>query len=59
MNADKAETIKTKPAQEAVQTLSGAELDTVSGGSTDAGAGKVTFNPFSMVKHIDVGSPTL
>ena len=40
--------------------LSEAELANVSGGkSTGAGAGKVTFNPFSITKHIDKASPVL
>jgi type VI protein secretion system component Hcp len=32
------------------------ELSKVIGG-TGAGAGKVTFNPFSITKEVDVGSP--
>ena len=36
------------------------QLDSVSGGgSSGAGAGKVTFNPFSITKHIDKASPVL
>ena len=34
------------------------ELDTVVGGS-GAGAGKVTFNPFSITRHVDKASPVL
>ena len=35
--------------------LSEAELSTVAGG----GAGKVTFNPFSITRHVDKASPVL
>ena len=35
--------------------LSEAELSTVAGGA----AGKVTFNPFSITKHVDKASPVL
>jgi type VI protein secretion system component Hcp len=37
------------------------ELCNVSGGtqSTGAGAGKVTFNPFSITKRVDKASPQL
>jgi type VI protein secretion system component Hcp len=34
--------------------LSEAELSTVAGG-----AGKVTFNPFSITRHVDKASPVL
>ena len=40
--------------------LTEAQLADVSGGkSTGAGAGKVTFNPFSITKRIDKASPVL
>jgi bacteriocin-like protein len=43
--------------------LSDQELDQVTGGkgsqSSGAGAGKVSFNPFTITKHIDVASPIL
>ena len=43
--------------------LSEVELDQVAGGtgskSTGAGAGKVSFNPFTITKHIDVATPRL
>jgi len=35
--------------------LSEAELSTVAGGA----AGKVTFNPFSITRHVDKASPVL
>jgi type VI protein secretion system component Hcp len=35
------------------------ELSNVTGGSTGAGAGKVTFNPFSITRHVDKASPVL
>jgi type VI protein secretion system component Hcp len=37
------------------------ELSEVAGGSqsSGAGAGKVTFNPFSITKKVDVASPVL
>jgi len=37
------------------------ELCNITGGSqsTGAGAGKVTFNPFSITKHVDKASPVL
>jgi type VI protein secretion system component Hcp len=35
--------------------LSDAELSTVAGGT----AGKVTFNPFSITRHVDKASPVL
>ena len=38
------------------QELTEAELANVSGGR---GAGKVTFNPFSITKHVDKASPVL
>jgi type VI protein secretion system component Hcp len=43
------------------EELTESELCNVSGGGskTGAGAGKVTFNPFSITKHIDVASPKL
>jgi hypothetical protein len=36
--------------------LSEADLSTVAGG---AGAGKITFNPFSITRHVDKASPVL
>ena len=39
--------------------LSEAELSAVAGGSTGTGAGKVTFNPFVIVKVVDKSSPHL
>jgi type VI protein secretion system component Hcp len=35
--------------------LSEAELSTVAGGA----AGKITFNPFSITRHVDKASPVL
>jgi type VI protein secretion system component Hcp len=40
------------------QELTEAELANVDGGS-GAGAGKVTFNPFSITRHVDKASPVL
>jgi bacteriocin-like protein len=55
-----------------IDEISDNELDTIVGGSFDieqvpnigsqssgAGAGKVTFNPFSITKHVDKASPVL
>jgi type VI protein secretion system component Hcp len=43
--------------------LSDQQLDQVTGGkgsqSTGAGAGKVSFNPFTITKHVDKASPML
>jgi hypothetical protein len=43
--------------------LSERQLDQVAGGtgsqSSGAGAGKVSFNPFVITKHIDVATPKL
>ena len=39
--------------------LSEAELEKATGGSGGSGAGKVTFNPFSITRKIDKSSPTL
>ena len=50
------------PANTAAE-LDDTQLDQVAGGeaaatqSTGAGAGKVTFNPFTITKHIDTSSP--
>ncbi len=44
-----------KAASVTSRELSEAELLTVAGGS----AGKVTFNPFSITKHVDKASPVL
>lgn len=43
----------------ALERISDEELTTVAGGgqSTGAGAGKVTFRPFSITKKIDQASP--
>lgn len=43
------------------EELTESELCNVSGGGskTGAGAGKVTFSPLSITKHIDVASPIL
>jgi type VI protein secretion system component Hcp len=39
------------------EELTWSELANVSGGSSGAGAGKVTFNPFSITRHVDKASP--
>lgn len=43
------------------EELTELELGNIVGGSqsTGAGAGKVTFNPFSITKHVDKASPVL
>jgi bacteriocin-like protein len=41
-----------------IEEISERELDTIVGGS-GAGAGKITFNPFSITKHVDKASPVL
>jgi type VI protein secretion system component Hcp len=45
------------------ERLSDQQLDQVSGGigsqSSGAGAGKVTFNPFSITRKVDKASPVL
>ena len=53
--------VSTKPCQrDRQQELTEAELANVSGGgSSGAGAGKVTFNSFSITKQIDKASPVL
>lgn len=45
----------------ATTELNEAELERATGGSTSsgAGAGKVTFNPFSITRKIDSSSPSL
>lgn len=45
----------------AIKELSEVELEKATGGSqsTGAGAGKVTFNPFSITRKIDKSSPVL
>lgn len=48
--------VKPDPREE--RELRNEELDEVIGGSTGAGAGKVTFNPFSITRKIDKSSPT-
>ena len=40
----------------AMRSLTIEELDAVIGGSTGSGAGKVTFNPFSITRKIVVAS---
>jgi type VI protein secretion system component Hcp len=44
-----------------VRELSDAELEQATGGSqsSESGAGKVTFNPFSITRKIDKSSPQL
>jgi bacteriocin-like protein len=42
-----------------MKELSEAELSAVAGGSTGAGAGKITFNPFVIIKVVDKSSPHL
>jgi len=48
-----------KPDRREARELHNEELDQVTGGSqsTGAGAGKVTFNPFSITRKIDKSSP--
>ena len=48
-----------KPRQ--AEELTELELCNITGGkqSSGAGAGKVTFNPFSITKHVDKASPVL
>jgi type VI protein secretion system component Hcp len=52
-----------EPCGQRRQTEELTELDlcNVTGGtkSTGAGAGKVTFNPFSITRHVDKASPVL
>jgi hypothetical protein len=48
-----------KAASVTLRELSEAELSTAAGGSTGAGAGKVTFNPFVITKTVDKSSPHL
>jgi type VI protein secretion system component Hcp len=45
----------------ATKELSDAELEKATGGSqsSGSGAGKVTFNPFSITRKIDKSSPSL
>ena len=52
--------VSTKSCQRDRQELTEAELANVSGGkSSGAHAGKVTFNPLLITKHIDKASPAL
>jgi type VI protein secretion system component Hcp len=44
-----------KTASVTSEELSEAELSMVAGGA----AGKITFNPFSITKHVDKASPVL
>ena len=48
-------------ANPATKGLSEADLEMVTGGSqsSGSGAGKITFNPFSITRKIDRASPTL
>jgi hypothetical protein len=48
-------------ANPATKELSDADLGMVTGGSqsSGSGAGKITFNPFSIARKIDRASPTL
>jgi type VI protein secretion system component Hcp len=39
--------------------LSEAELSTVAGGDAGKAGKKVTFNPFSITRHVDKASPVL
>jgi type VI protein secretion system component Hcp len=48
-----------KTASVTSRELSEAELSTVAGGSPGAGAGKITFNPFVIIKVVDKSSPHL
>jgi type VI protein secretion system component Hcp len=48
-----------REASPATKELNEADLEKVTGGSSGSGAGKVTFNPFSITRKIDVASPTL
>jgi type VI protein secretion system component Hcp len=48
-----------KTASVTTKELSEAELSAVAGGSTGAGAGKITFNPFVITKVVDKSSPHL
>jgi type VI protein secretion system component Hcp len=45
----------------ATKELSEADLEVVTGGSksSESGAGKVTFNLFSVTRNVDKASPTL
>ena len=59
-------TITTNPAEsrqrdDQTASLTESELSEVTGGSqsSGAGAGKVTFNPFSITRKVDVASPKL
>jgi len=47
---------KTKSENREIRELTADELGFVSGGGS-AGAGKVTFNPFSITRKIDASSP--
>ena len=46
--------LDSKTASVTSRELSEAELSTVAGG-----AGKITFNPFSITRHVDKASPVL
>jgi type VI protein secretion system component Hcp len=49
-----------RAANPATKELSEADLEMVTGGSqsSGSGAGKITFNPFSITRKIDRASPT-
>ena len=49
---EKAPEVKAEPSGE---SLPESELDQIAGGT--ANAGKVTFNPFSITRHVDKASP--
>jgi hypothetical protein len=60
-NGDKSEAKDSKASIGSTSELSGQELEKVTGGnigsqSSGAGAGKVTFNPFSITRKIDISS---
>jgi hypothetical protein len=59
MTSTKREPQAPLPAERRGRELADAELETVIGGSqsSGAGAGKITFNPFSITRKIDVSSP--
>ena len=46
-----------KPRPARPEELRDSEIEQVIGGSTGAGAGKVTFNPFSITRKVDPPSP--
>jgi bacteriocin-like protein len=48
--------LHTETRELSIDEISDQELDTIVGG---ADAGKVTFNPFSITRHVDKASPVL